>query len=86
MGKVYVESISIIKDETGDQSNGDSFRDLMTNNVEIFLLYLPPTLQIGEELNDNTMMTEPTNGGACFISMHSIEKVFSVSDSTRDMN
>ncbi len=85
MGKVYQETISIVQQEVGDQKDGNSFRDVMTNQRGDILLYLPPTLQIGEDLNDNTI-DDRTNKmeGPVSSFMHTIEKAFSSSDSTRD--
>ncbi len=87
MAKIVSETIRIVRENIGEQNDGQRLRDTFTNQRDQILLYLPPSLHLGEHLNDPAM-DDRTNKmeGPISSLMHTIEKVFSSSDSERDHN
>jgi capsid protein len=85
LGKAFQEAIAIIKREIGEQTDGSALRDFITDQRTNILLYLPPSLHIGENLNDSTI-DDRTNKmeGPVSSFLHTVEKIFSVSDSDKD--
>jgi hypothetical protein len=85
MDRVVKETVNIVQERTGDQPNGNAFRDYVTAQRADILLYLPPALHLGENLNDTTM-DDRTNKmeGPVSSFMHTIEKAFSGSDSNKN--
>lgn len=84
MDKIVGETVKIVRERIGDQPNAIAFRDYITAQRADILLYLPPALHLGENLNDTTMDDRTTKmEGPVSSFMHRIEKAFSGSDSDK---
>jgi hypothetical protein len=74
------ESMRVIRKHLGEKSNEDSIRLFVARNKPDILMYLPPSLELGTILHNNSLddrtgkMEGPVSG-----LMHKIEKTFNVS-------
>jgi hypothetical protein len=87
METIAWEALSIIKSELSKTPTDANVKNFLQDQRHTILLYLPPTLQIGEALNDDTI-DDQTNKmeGPMSDHMHWLEKFFPSTDRKKEEN
>lgn len=55
MNSIATEAVRLVKENLPPDADEQSVKELLSTQISHILLYLPPTLQMGAYLNDNTL-------------------------------